>query len=163
MRFPEARARHGPGLQPEARLRSESFVAGGVADQDGGGHWPAALLGQQFGAVSADQLGQLCRELIDLRVESAQLRDMLTRDPHTRAGGAACAAAGYAVKHPRLVQRAAFQGALQLGVQLEQMPPQPVHGPGPVGDEIVAVIEQQPDLHRLLVQVCDRETARHRR
>ena len=37
------------------------------------------------------------------------------------------------------------------------MPPQTVHGPSPLGDEILAVIEQQPDLHRLLVQERDRE------
>ena len=35
------------------------------------------------------------------------------------------------------------------------MPPQAVHGAGPVGDEIVAVIEQQSDLHRLRVQIRD--------
>ena len=37
------------------------------------------------------------------------------------------------------------------------MPPQPVHDPGPLGDEIVAVVEQQADLHRRLVQIGDRE------
>ena len=37
------------------------------------------------------------------------------------------------------------------------MPAQPVHGPGPLRDQVAAVIEQQPDLHRLLVQERDRE------
>jgi hypothetical protein len=37
------------------------------------------------------------------------------------------------------------------------MPPQPVHRPGPLGNKVVAMIEQQPDLHRPLVQVRDRE------
>jgi len=37
------------------------------------------------------------------------------------------------------------------------MPPQPVHGAGPLGDEIFAMIEQQTHLHRLLVQIRDRE------
>ncbi len=37
------------------------------------------------------------------------------------------------------------------------MPPQPVDGAGALGDEIVAVIEQQADLHRLLVNVRDRK------
>jgi hypothetical protein len=37
------------------------------------------------------------------------------------------------------------------------MPPQPIDRPGPLGDEIIAVIEQKPDLHRPLVQIHDRE------
>jgi hypothetical protein len=37
------------------------------------------------------------------------------------------------------------------------VPPQAVHGPGALSDEIVAVIEQRTDLHRLLVQIRDRE------
>ena len=56
-----------------------------------------------------------------------------------------------------MVQRPAFQGPFELGAEVEQMPAQPVHGAGPLGDEIFAMIEQQPDLHRLLVQIRDRE------
>jgi hypothetical protein len=37
------------------------------------------------------------------------------------------------------------------------MPPQPVHGASPLGDEIFAMIEQQTNLHRPLVQIRDRE------
>jgi transposase len=37
------------------------------------------------------------------------------------------------------------------------MPAQPVDRPGALGDQIAAVIEQQPDLHRLLVQIRDWE------
>ena len=37
------------------------------------------------------------------------------------------------------------------------MPPQPVHSAGAFGDQILAMIEQQADLHRLLVQIRDRE------
>ena len=37
------------------------------------------------------------------------------------------------------------------------MPPQPINRARPVGDEIGAVIEQQPDLHRPLIQVRGRE------
>jgi hypothetical protein len=49
------------------------------------------------------------------------------------------------------VKRLARERGLELGAQLKQMPPQPVHGAGALGDEIVAVIEQQPDLHSPLV------------
>ena len=37
------------------------------------------------------------------------------------------------------------------------MPPQPVDRAGALDDEIMTVIEQQADLHRLLVQIRDRE------
>lgn len=62
-----------------------------------------------------------------------------------------------AVQHARPVERLALGRTLELGAQIEEMPPQPVHGPRPLGDEIVAMIEQQPNLHRLLVQIRDRE------
>jgi hypothetical protein len=38
------------------------------------------------------------------------------------------------------------------------MPPQPVDRPGLLGNELATMIEQQPDLDRLLVQIRDRET-----
>lgn len=37
------------------------------------------------------------------------------------------------------------------------MPPQPVHSASPLGDQIFAMIEQQADLHRPLIQIRDRE------
>ena len=37
------------------------------------------------------------------------------------------------------------------------MPAQPVHRAGALGDEIVAVFDQQPDLHRLLIEIGGRE------
>ena len=37
------------------------------------------------------------------------------------------------------------------------MPPQPAHGPGTVGDQVLTVIQQQADLHGPLVQIGDRE------
>ena len=46
---------------------------------------------------------------------------------------------------------------LNPGAELEEMPAHPVHGAGPLGDQIAAVIEQQPDLDRLLVQERDGE------
>jgi hypothetical protein len=33
----------------EAGVGWEAFGAGGVADDDRGGHWPAAVLGEQLG------------------------------------------------------------------------------------------------------------------
>jgi hypothetical protein len=41
-----------------------------------------------------------------------------------------------------LVERFALERGLELGAELEQMPPQPVHRAGALGDEIVAVFDQ---------------------
>ena len=128
-----------------------------MADQDRGGQRAAALLGQQLRSVRGDELGQLGRELLDSAVEAAQIRDLLTRDPDPGTGGQLAQLPVDAVKRPRLVERFALQRGLELGAQLEQVPAQPVHRAGALGDEIVAVLEQQPDLHRPLVQVRDRE------
>ena len=101
---------------------------------------PAPLLGQQLGAVSLDELAKLCFELIDVTVEAAELGDLLVRDPDPGAGRQLAQPPVDPVQFARLVERAALQGAFQLGAQREQMPPQPVHGAGSLGDEIVAVI-----------------------
>ena len=136
---------------------AELFDPGGVADQDRCDHRPASELGQQLGTVDLDELAKLCFELIDLTVEAAELGDLLVRDPDPGAGRQLPQPPVDAVQFARLVERAALQGPFKLGAQREQMPPQPVHCAGPFGDEIVAVIAKQPDLHRLLIQVRDRE------
>ncbi|MGZ6576651.1 MAG: hypothetical protein ACXVHJ_37445 [Solirubrobacteraceae bacterium] len=128
-----------------------------MADQDRGGQRAATVLGKQSRSVCGDELGQLGREPRDTAVEAAQVRDLLARDPDPGAGGELSQLPLDPVKRPRLVERFAFERGLELGAELEQMPAQPVHHAGALGDEIVAVFEQQPDLHRLLVQVCDRE------
>jgi hypothetical protein len=79
------------------------------------------------------------------------------RDPDPRASGQLPQPPVDPVQHTRLVQRPAPEGVLELGTQLKQMPAQPIHSPGALGDQIASVIEQQPDLHRLLVQIRDRE------
>ena len=76
-----ARDRGGAGLQRERGLGAEALVAGGVADQDRGGQWPAALFGQQLGAASGDELAELARQRVDLAVELTQLAELLARDP----------------------------------------------------------------------------------
>jgi hypothetical protein len=107
--------------------------------------------------VRGDQPRQLCLEPIDLAVKAAQTRDLVAGDPHARVGGQLAQPAVDAVEHPRPIERAALERALELRAQLEQMPPQPIDRPGPLGDEIIAVIEQKADLHRPLVQKRDRE------
>jgi hypothetical protein len=135
----------------------ELLAAGGVADRDRRDQRAAALLGQQPRAVSLDELCRLCLELADLSVQAADLGDLLAGDPGSRAGRQLAQRAVDPVKHARLVERPAFDRALELGAQLKQMPAQPVHGAGPLGDQILAVIRQHADLHRPLVQIRDRE------
>ena len=153
-----ARDRGGSGLQREGGLGAESLVAGGVTDQDRRRQCPAASLGQQLGSAGGDELSELAVQSVDLAVEGAQVRQLLARDPGPRAGcGQVAQVALDALQCARLVQRAALQRGLELGAQLEQVPANAVHGPGALGHEIAAVIEQPPDLHRPLVQERDRE------
>jgi hypothetical protein len=112
-----------------------------VADQDCRRQRPAALFGQQLGTARGDELSELAVQSVDLAVERAQLRHLLARDPGACAGWPVAQLPVDAVEHPRLVQRAALQRGLELSAQLEQMPAQAVHGPGALGDEIVAVLE----------------------
>ena len=109
------------------------------------------------GRCAVTELGQLGREPLDIAVEAAQVRDLLARDSDPGAGGELSQLPVDPVKRPRLVERFALERGLELGAELEQMPAQSVHRAGALGDEIVAVFDQQPDLHRLLVQVRDRE------
>ena len=114
---------------------------------------PQPCSASSLGRCAVTSSAQLAVQRVDLAAQAAQLGDLLARDAHARAGLELAQPAVDAVKHARFVERAALQRALQLGAQLEQVPPQPVDGAGPLGDEIVAVIGDQPDLHRPLVQV----------
>jgi hypothetical protein len=62
-----------------------------------------------------------------------------------------------ALKHRRVVELAGRDACLELGAQSDQVPAQPVDLSRALGDEIRAVIGQQPDLKRLLVQIGSRE------
>ena len=110
------------------------------------------MFGQQLGAERGDELGELVLERVDLAGgECAQVRELLACDPDPCASWLAAQLTIDAVKRPRLVERFELERGLELRAQLDQMPANPVHGPGALSHEIVAVIEQQPDLHRLLV------------
>jgi hypothetical protein len=65
-------------------------------------------------------------------------RDLLAGDPHACAGGQLAQPAVEAVERPGVVERTTLQRTLDLGAQLEQMPPQPIDRPRPVGHEIIA-------------------------
>ena len=57
-----------------------------------------------------------------------------------------------AIQPDPTIQTPGGQRGFQVAVELDEMPAQPVLMPGALGDEIGAVIDQQPNLHRRLVQ-----------
>ena len=136
---------------------SKPLGSGGPADQDRGGQRTTPELLEQLRALRLDQREQLALERIRLTGQAADLRDLLARDPHTGPRGQSAQPPVDAVEHLRLVQRALLERGLELGAQRQQMPSQPVLDSGALDHEIVAVISQQPDLHRPLVQIRDRE------
>jgi hypothetical protein len=104
-------------------------------------------------AVRGDQGEQLALEPVHPAGQRAQRRDLLARDPHAGAGSQPTQASINASQLPGIGERAAAERALELGAQLEQMPAQPVLHAGALDDEILAVIREQADLHRGLVEV----------
>src|SRR5215207_7019096 len=136
-----------------AKLASLALRAGGPADHDGGGQRPTAGLCEQLRAVRPDQRKQLALERVRLAGQHAQLRDLLARAAHPSAGGLPAQAPVTPIELARLLERAALDRALKLWAELEQMPAQPVLHAGALGDEIPAVIADQPDLHRFLIEM----------
>ncbi len=158
VRFPDE---HGTGAVPvcRAKLASERNRS-----------WPA-VWPIRIAAVSAphpcssSSLGRCATtssisslvQRVDLPVQPAQISDLVTGDPGPRACGQFPELPVDAIEPPRVVERLALERGLELGTQRDQMPAQPVDRASPLGDEIAAMIEQQADLHRLPVQVRDRE------
>ena len=127
------------------------------ADQGHRGQRPAAHLGEQLGALSGDQDQQISLQRLHLAGEGADLSDLFARDPDARTGWDSSQPPVDLLEHSRLLERAAFEGALELGAERDQVPAQPVLRAGALGDEILAVIREKSDLHRPLIQVGGRE------
>ena len=100
-----------------------------------------------------DEDEQLLFERVHLAAQRAQAGDLLARDPHPGAGGHAAQAPVDPFELARLLERAPLERALELGGEFEQMPAQPVLDPRALGDELLAVVGEQADLHRLFVEV----------
>jgi hypothetical protein len=114
---------------------------------------PQPVSASSCGRVRLDEDEQLLLERVHLAALRAQAGDLLARDPHPGAGGHAAQAPVDPGELARLRERAPPERALELGGELEQVPAQPVLDPRALGDEVPAVVGQQPDLHRLLVEV----------
>jgi hypothetical protein len=50
-----------------------------------------------------------------------------------------------------------FQRRLELRAQRDEMAAEPGLHASPLSDKVLAMVREQPDFHRLLVQICDRE------
>src|SRR5205807_5781229 len=104
------------------------------------GQRPAAHLSEQLRALSGDQDQQISLQLLHLAGQGADLSDLFACDPDARAGWRASQPPLDPVERSRLLKRAAFEVALELGAERNQVPPQPVLRAGALGDEILAVI-----------------------
>ena len=117
---------------------------GGLADDLGRRECATANDGQQRRRNDGDTLGDLTGEFVDLRGQHTQVLDQPQGQPaQYRRITAELQMGGNCVTSA---------GALHLcrssppGIEFMQMPTQPGDDPGPLGDEIFAVINQQPQL-----------------
>ena len=96
--------RGGAGVAGEARVGREALGAGGVADDDRGGDRPAAVLGQQCGAVSFDQRFDFGEQLALLAVDVSDPLEDQFRDTGLRAAWQTCEPAGDSLADLRVVK-----------------------------------------------------------
>lgn len=79
------------------------------------------------------------------------------RDPDLDAGGQLVQASADPGQNPGVIQGPRGEAGLQLRIELEDMEVQAVLGAGAFADELLAVVVEQPDLHRWLVKEGDGE------
>jgi hypothetical protein len=149
--------RRGARLHREVPVAGEALGAGGVADQRRGGERRDPRLGQQLGPQRGDRGAQLALQRALGAGELADAPQLVARDPHARAVLHALKAPRDARQPARAVQRASRQRGLEVRVELDQVPAQPVLMARALGDEVAAMIGQQPDLERARVQMGRRE------
>ena len=113
---------------------------------------PQPVSASSAGRCAADQDRELVLERVDLAGQAADLGDLFACDLDASTDRDPSQLPVDAVELARVGERAAFERRLELGREGDEMPAQPVLHAGALNDEIVAVIGQQPDLHRLLVQ-----------
>ncbi len=135
----------------EVTVGRKSLRASGMPDQDRGRHWPAAGLSQQDGTMDFDQGGDLAFELVEATSELADATHELGGDAHARGPFERSQPPRDAFQRARTINVAGGDAGLKFGQHVEQMPAQAVDDPGALGDEVLAVVTQQPDLERSLV------------
>jgi hypothetical protein len=128
-----------------------------VADDDRGRHWPAAALGQQLRAVSFDQRLDLGEQRCFLAVDLADPLEDRSGNPDLWAARQSREPSGDLRSNPWADQTLRSDLGFELGSDLHDMPPQPADQTDAFVDQLIAVIGQDPDLERLLIEERDRQ------
>ena len=149
----------GIGAVPAWRAKHASvgkrLGGGGVSDDDRGGDRTAAALGEPLRAVSFDQRLELGQQRLLLLADLADPLEGRLRNAKLWAAGQLPELAGEPRPDAWAFQPGGPELRLELRGDLHQMPAQPVDVPDALVDELVAVVGQDPDLIRLLVQKRD--------
>jgi hypothetical protein len=118
----------------------------------------AAVRTPQPGSSSkarADEDGQLALELRGTARKLATAADKLASDSYLRRLRKASEQARYACEPARAIERAG--GHLELRAELVQVPAQAVLNARALGDEVLAVVDEQPDLATFALETSSRE------
>ena len=128
----------------------EPLSAGGVADDDRGGHRPAAGLGKQLRAWASIRPVSSVEQLAFLAADLGDPPEQPSGDPQPRGLRQPSELTGQASADPRAFQRRWAQLGLELGCDRDQVPAQPVDHPGALADDLIAIVAQDADLHRVM-------------
>ncbi len=107
--------------------------------------------------MSAHVSGELAFQLVDTAGELADATHELGGDAHARAVLKRAEPTSDAFQTACSVNVAGWDAGLKLGAQIDEVPAQPVDDARALGDKVLAVVTQQPDLKRLLVEKRRRE------
>jgi hypothetical protein len=102
--------------------------------------------------VDTHQRDQLTLELIGTAGELANATDELGGDPHPRGSFERAQPPRDALECASAVQVTRRDARLELGTEIDEVPPKAVDDPGALGHEVVAVVAQQADLERLAIE-----------
>ena len=144
----------------EGGPRAEPADPRRLADELGRRQRSAAREGQQRRGEVGDQAADLALERVDRRGQLADPGDQLTGDPGDRPGCPARCRSRRG-QDDRPVEAAGCR--LAARVELVEVPAQAVLGTGPLGDEVLAMVDQQADLAVGAVEGGDRQVLAERR
>jgi hypothetical protein len=132
------------GVHGELGVGAEALDAGDLADQLRGGQRAAAWEREQLRRLAPHERLDLALEPVCLACQLAAVTDEFAGDAHLHRLLAAGQAPTEPLEHLQGAERAPRR--LELGVDLVQVPAQPVLDPGPLADQVLAVVDEQPQL-----------------
>jgi hypothetical protein len=138
------RQRCGAGVHRQASIICKALAAGDLADQLRGREDAAAGQLEQRWRLGRDQERKLTLELALAPRELDDPEDELTRDPRLHRLLPAAEAIAETIEPATAIETAGRQ--LKFGLELVQVPTQAVLRPRALADQVLAVVEQQPDL-----------------